>query len=150
MGVTVTYPKINGRRFSHNSCRIQVGTTKTRGCKSIDYKDNVERSEARGNGSRAAHGVTAGEYKAESGMTVFREEWELIKASLGVPHYDWSGTIIVQYVEGANVVTDTIYVFGIKEVQRKSEGNDPNEIQLSFDTYGILDNGSPPFDGFLT
>lgn len=151
MPFPLSYIKVNGRRFSHASARVKFGSFLCRGLKEISYKDNVERGSARGAGSRQILGMTAGQYAAEASCTMFREEWEAFKGSLGRPVYDASFPITVTLVEaGQPAVVDTIQVFGIKEVERSSsDGNDPHEVKLSFDVAYILDNGAAPFAGLI-
>jgi len=151
MPLPISYPLINGHRYSWTSLEIGVGPSGTvmRGVSSIDYCDELTPGKLRGTGPNVI-GRTRGEYDGDAEIEMYRLEWENLKSQLGTNGVGFGETafpISVQYAEANQpVVTDTLEGCRITKVRTGgAEGSDPTKVKLSIDLTRILHNGVPMY-----
>src|SRR5258707_785556 len=84
MPIPISYPLINGHRYSWNSVELGLGPAGIimRGVSSIDYGDQLTPGNLRGTGPNVV-GRTRGEYDADAEIEMYRLEWENLKGQLG-------------------------------------------------------------------
>jgi hypothetical protein len=145
--IPISYPLINGHRYSWTSLEIGLNGVTMRGVSSIDYGDELKPGKMRGTGPNVI-GRTRGEYDADVELEMYRLEWENLKSSLGQSGTGFGESafpITVQYAEANQpVVTDTIEGSRVTKVRTGgAEGTDPTKVKLSIDCTRILHNGVP-------
>lgn len=147
MAIPISYPLVNGHRYSFVSIEFSANGLVMRGVKSIDYGDKLTPGKMRGTGPNVI-GRTRGEYDADCSVEMYRLEWENLKQTLGTGGVGFGETawdITVTYGEvGQPVVTDTLEGCRITEARSGgSEGSDPTSVKLTIDLLRILWNGVP-------
>lgn len=149
MPFPISYPLVNGHRYSFTSIEFGANGIVTRGVSSIDYGDGLMPGKMRGTGPNVV-GRTRGEYDADAEIEMYRLEWENLKATLGVSGVGFGETafpIQVQYAEANQpVITDTLEGCRVTKVRTGGqEGNDPTKVKISLDLLRVLHNGVPMF-----
>jgi hypothetical protein len=149
MPIPISYPLINGHRYSWTSVEAGIGPSGTivRGLVSADYGDELTPGKLRGTGPNVI-GRTRGEYDGDAEFEMYRLEWENLKAQLGSPTKGFGETafpVTFQYAEdGQPVVTDTLEGCRITKVRTGGqEGSDPTKVKLTIDLTRILHNNIP-------
>lgn len=147
MPIPISYPLINGHRYSFASIEFGANNAILRGVSSIDYGDELTPGKMRGTGPNVI-GRTRGEYDGDADIEMYRLEWENLKSTLGqngVGFGETSFPVTVCYGEvGQPVVTDTLEGCRITKVRTGgSEGSDPTKVKLTIDLTRILHNGVP-------
>lgn len=148
MAIPISYPLVNGHRYSFTSIEYGANGMIMRGVSSIDYGDELTPGKMRGTGPNVM-GRTRGEYDADAEIEMYRLEWENLKSTLGNNGVGFGETafpITVTYGEAnqPTVVTDTIEGARVTKVRTGgAEGNDPTKVKLSIDCLRILHNGVP-------
>lgn len=147
--------RINGNVYGHSSIILKLDNERFYGFKSISYGDSRERGKIYGAARHAGpRGRTAGKYTTEPvAVSMEKESAKTLRDALAAR--STSGTsfgnvefqIVVQYEEGAKVVTDTIERCTWTKVAAKSEeGADGVYEEIEFDCMFILWNGKALFD----
>lgn len=151
MPIPISYPLINGHRYSWTSVEIGLGQSGiiVRGIASIDYGDQLTPGKLRGTGPNVV-GRTRGEYEADAEIEMYRLEWENLKSQLGNGGVGFGETgfpITVSFGEANQpVVTDTIEGCRVTKVRTGgAEGSDPTKVKISLDVHRILHNGVPMY-----
>jgi hypothetical protein len=141
-----TYPNVNDRAYSYASIELDIDGDLYYASKSINYSDNMEPGELRGQ-SQHRLGRTAGDYKAEASLELSREEWEILRAKFGDGFMLRSFDIQVSYSEdNMPLITDEVVGCRIKKVDySNSQGPDASMVKLDLDVTYIKHNGSVPF-----
>lgn len=147
MAIPISYPLVNGHRYSFVSIEFGANGAIMRGVSSIDYGDELTPGKMRGTGPNVI-GRTRGEYDGDGEVEMYRLEWENLKSTLGVAGVGFGETawpITVTYGEtGQPVVTDTLEGCRITKVRTGGqEGSDPTKVKLTIDLLRILHNGVP-------
>lgn len=142
-----TYPNVNDRAYSYSSIELDINGDFYYATKSINYSDNMEPGELRGQAQHAL-GRTAGDYKVDSvSIEMSREEWDILLQKLGDGFMLKSFNITVQYAEdNAATITDEIIGCRIKKpAYDNSQGPDPSMVKLDLHAMYIIHNGVVPF-----
>lgn len=148
MGATQTV--VNGNRHSWTSITFDADGLPIGGITSVDYSDNLEPGVPYGT-DPVAVGLTRGKYTAEFSCEMYRKEWELFKARLGVAGVGFmesTGIYNVAYFEpdlnGGEPITDTIVGRVTKVESANSDGTDASKVKITFKVIvPILWNGVP-------
>lgn len=147
MSIPISYPLVNGHRYSFVSIEFAANGAVMRGVKSIDYGDKLTPGKMRGTGPNVI-GRTRGEYDGDASIEMYRLEWENLKGGLGsqgVGFGEAAWDVTVTYGEANQpVVTDTLESCRVTEVRTGGqEGSDPTTVKLTIDLLRILHNGVP-------
>lgn len=145
--MSISYPLVNGVRYSFSSIKLTFNGKQVVGFKEISYKQTKEPSAVRG-----AHpqklGRTQGELEEESSLTVYEEEWNELLDILGDGYMDAVFDITVTYATNelvTRVVTDKIFGAQIKGIDKsRSQGPDGLEVKLDLDVMEIHLDGKKP------
>lgn len=147
MPFAISYPFINGHRYSWASIEVRILDRIFFGFSSINYSGTLEPADVYGTGSKKI-GRTRGRETFDGSMEMYRLEFENLKIALaalnnsqgfGEVPFD----IIVAYAETGVVVTDTI--IGARIVtpgSDNSEGTDASVISCDLSIMDILWNGT--------
>lgn len=149
MAIPISYPLINGHRYSFSSIEFGANGIVMRGVSSIDYGDELTPGKMRGTGPNVI-GRTRGEYDGDASIEMYRLEWENLKSTLGTNGVGFGETsfpVTVMYGEtGQPVVTDTLEGCRITKVRTGgAEGSDPTKVTLTIDLTRILHNSVPMY-----
>lgn len=151
MGIQNTLVNGHAYDFSSIKCVSTIGTAPLiERFTKIDYEHSVDVGELRGRGSKVL-ATTRGEYSATGSMTVYLEDWQLMKlglAALPLPPGGWMEKrfqLIVSYAEiGSSVVTDVLRGCRvIKAGKSYSRGNEPLMVDLDLHIMEILEDALP-------
>ena len=139
---------VNGRRYAWESLTIQAPHGIMVDVDSIDYEDERKVNRTYGRGSRT-QGWSRGNYSGKGSLSMLREEYERLVASIpGGKYGNQTFPITVSYAdEGAPTVTDTLEdcVFINWKTGGKQDDGDI-KVTMDFEILGdILDNGRTPF-----
>lgn len=145
---------INGHCFDFSSIKLTslVPTTPLlERFTAISYETSNEPGELRGRGSKVL-GTTRGELSSNASMTIYTEDFELLKAGLmtlptplGGGFMEKRFLLTVAYAElGAPVITDTLRGVRIIRVGKNYQrGNEPLMVDLGLHVMEILYGGVP-------
>lgn len=159
--IPITYPMINGHRYSWSSCEFHVAPASpgsavigaaVRGIKSADYDHSLTPTKIRGNGPDPM-GRTRGEYDAKASLELYRLEYENVKAMIMQSAPPGSGfgeiafTLLFQYADlGQPVTADTLEGCRVENPAfGGSEGADALTVRVTLNVMRILENGIPLF-----
>jgi len=148
MGATQTI--VNGNRHSWVSITLDADGLPIGGIKSLDYSDNLEPGTPYGTGP-VALGYTRGKYTAEFSTEMYRKEFELLKARLGVAGVGFMETVGIYNVsylerdlEGGEPITDTIVARISKVEASNADGTDASSVKVTFKVIAPIEwNGVP-------
>lgn len=124
---------------------------------SINYEHSVDVGELRGRGSKVL-ATTRGEYSANGSMTLYLEDWQLLRTGLiGVPvppggFMEKRFQIICAYAEiGSSIITDTLRGCRVIKVGKGySRGNEPLMVDIDLHVMEVLEDAMPAIiDGSL-
>jgi hypothetical protein len=141
----LTYPLINGIRYSWASIEMQANGLIIPGVRSINYSDTLTPGKPRGTSS-VWLGHTLGQYEADADMEVFREEHEVYKLSLGgIGFMERPHIIVVNYFEPTRgVLADVLNVRIMGNQIANSDSSDATVIKHTLSVLSpILWNGVP-------
>jgi hypothetical protein len=143
----ISYPQINGHRFSFASLEVTFNGIPTLGIKSLNYADELAPGELYGTAPQII-GRTRGKQKATGDCEMYRMEFENLKATLGIAGVGFGETpftIVVTYFElGTVPVIDTIIGARItKPEQGNTDGTDGTSVKLTFHVMRVLFGGLP-------
>ncbi|UAW08055.1 hypothetical protein [Myxococcus phage Mx4 ts27htf-1hrm-1] len=124
--------------------RIPIGLTE------INYEDNLEPGEVRGNSAQLI-GRTLGQYSATADFTCFKPQMAEVLSVLqrrgGI--YQVSFNLVVSYERAATLHTDEVLGCRIQTLSDgHSEGTDGLTQQATLHTMGIVRDGRLPYAGF--
>jgi hypothetical protein len=83
MPFALTYPNINGHRFSPASCEITIAGFRMLGVLDLTYSDSLEPGRVPSNGTPMDIGRTVGKQKPTASMTLLKLEWVALIKRLG-------------------------------------------------------------------
>lgn len=146
----MTYPLINGHRYSYASIELALNGRRFYGHKEISYSQDLEPGEVRGAHAQVL-GRTKGELKAEASLTTYLEEWKEILDALGHGYMEKTFDITVSYAEeGRPTVTDKLRGCRIKRVEEShSQGTDGLTVKLDLHVLWIEYGGKRPLRKML-
>jgi hypothetical protein len=149
MAIPISYPLINGHRYSYSSIEFGQNGVTIRGISSIDYGDELTPGKIRGTGPNPI-GRTRGEYDGDAEIEMYRLEWENFRQSLGnngVGFMETAFQIGCTYGEANQpVVTDTMEGCRVAKVRTGGqEGTDATKVKLTINLMRILHNGVPAY-----
>lgn len=143
----ILYPLINGNAFSFRSISLNIGGLRIRGFKEIKYDHGVEPGEGYGP-DQVMQIRTKGKYKANGSLIVWQHEWDKIRKALGQKYMGKVFTISVAYSESGGPIdatVDTLIGVRIVKVDKgASEGDEPNEVNLTLHIVRIEEGGLRP------
>lgn len=145
-----TYPLVNGSPYDFSSVELDADGDRINGFKSVEYGDNVERGDVRGNKPWSL-GMTRGQYKVDDpSVEMYRADFEELVRKFGSGFYTRQFRLLVSYSnDGQAVTTDTLVRCRFKKRNNShSQGSDPLTVKVDLDCEGILWNGVPPFPDF--
>lgn len=146
MALSIPYPLVNGHRYSFASIEARFNGLPFIGFSAINYKPSLKAGMVYGSRPQAL-GRTRGKQEITFDFEMYRLEFELFKATLGLAGVGFGETsfeTIVQYSEGAlqPVVTDTILSARIEEVDlSNADGTDASKVKCTCSAMNILLNG---------
>ena len=150
--MALTYPLINGIRFSFASIELSIAGTKYVGVSEISYSHTLEPGEVRGAHAQVL-GYTKGDYVAEGSMTMYKEEWETLRKGLGEGWMEKSIDVItVTYAEvGNETVVDKLVSVRIVSTENSiSQGPDPASVTITLKPLYIEEGSQKPINKMLT
>lgn len=123
---------INGNEFSWASVKVRFASVEVTDIKSVKYADELDGAEPVYGTGRHPRGRTAGRYKpGDASITFYKSGWRRLLAGLPNGFADVRGTVIVQYREGSEVVTDVLEDVRIMGADGSAEdGTDPLEVEV--------------------
>lgn len=139
-------PLLNGYKHSFASIELNIAGKRYNGFTTLNYSDDVERSDVRGNHA-IRRGRTKGQYSCEGSITIESEEHETLLADLGDGFYDAGFDITATYADdSAPTITDKLIGCQFAGTGRSnSEGSDGLGVELDLDITYIMWNGKKPF-----
>jgi len=146
------YPNINGRAFDFSSIEIVADGQIFTGVSEISYSQTLEPGILRGTSS-AKLARTRGEYNAEGSLSMYLEEYQLLRAALGAAFMERSFLITVAYTAiGATLQSDQLIGCRITAVEDShSAGSDALVKAITLDIMEILEDNTPATsDGLLS
>ena len=134
---------INGNEFSWASVKVRFASVEVTDIKSVKYADELDGAEPVYGTGRHPRGRTAGRYKpGDASITFYKSGWRRLLAGLPNGFADVRGTVIVQYREGSEVVTDVLEDVRIMGADGSAEdGTDPLEVEVKLSILRIKHNG---------
>ena len=125
---------INGNEFSWASVKVRFASVEVTDIKSVKYADELD-------GAEPVYGT--GRYKpGDASITFYKSGWRRLLAGLPNGFADVRGTVIVQYREGSEVVTDVLEDVRIMGADGSAEdGTDPLEVEVKLSILRIKHNG---------
>jgi len=133
----LSYPLINGHRFSFASIEAVFNGIPFVGFKSINYSQELEPGDVFGSRPQKI-GRTRGKANASCDFEMYRLEWENLKTTLGIGGVGYGETpfnITVTYAEqsfGGPVITDLIEGVRVTKVEfSNQEGTDPSTVKIT-------------------
>jgi len=152
--------RINGAAFSWSSTTWKIGSSRINGFKSINYKDQRDRSPVHGSAKHhAPRGHTAGKYTAEPATaTVEVETADAIRAALAKEAGDAKSfgnvefEVSIQFEESRGgtpkISTHLLHRCTWREAANKSEeGTEALYEEIAFHVTSIERNGVTLYDG---
>lgn len=145
MSGQISYPQVNGHRFSYASIAARFNDQDYIGFKSINYKTTLKPGVIRGT-SPYKLGRTRGNVEHTCSVEIYKEEWDNLKESLGDGFMEKVWSITVAYAEdGSPTIQDDIQDVRITDVDDShAEGTDGLTVKLELDPMNILYNGVSP------
>jgi hypothetical protein len=145
----ISYPLVNGNRYSFVSIEAVIAGLPVLGISSINYSDKLDPGIVKGT-SMNILGMTAGDRTMTCDIEMLRLEWDNLLSSLtaiglggyGLAFFD----IFVSYSEAtaAALTNDSILGCRITEAAASNQkGTDPTMIKLTIQPTSVLMNGSP-------
>jgi len=134
---------INGNEFSWASVRARFNGVEVTDIKAVKYADEIDGAEPVYGTGRHPRGRTSGRYKpGDASITFYKSGYRRLLAGLPNGFADVRGTIVVQYREGSDVITDTLEDVRIMGGDASAEdGTDPLEIEVKLSIMRVLWNG---------
>ena len=134
---------INGNEFSWASVKVRFASVEVTDIKSVKYADELDGAEPVYGTGRHPRGRTAGRYKpGDASITFYKSGWRRLLAGLPNGFADVRGTVIVQYREGSEVVTDVLEDVRIMGADGSAEdGTDSLEVEVKLSILRIKWNG---------
>lgn len=144
------YPMVNGHRYDFSSVEARIKGKLYKGFKSVNYSQNLEPGEARGNHAQRL-GTTRGELKAEADAEMYREEFDELIRDLGDGFMEARFPIVVSYADdGQKVSTDTLHTVRITGVENSNgQGTDALAVKLTLSPDWVDYNGKKPLKRML-
>ena len=134
---------INGNEFSWASVKVRFASVEVTDIKKVSYADELDGAEPVYGVGRHPRGRTAGRYKpGDASITFYKSGWRRLLQGLPSGFADVRGTVIVQYREGSEVVTDVLEDVRIMGADGSAEdGTDPLEVEVKLSILRIKHNG---------
>ena len=148
MAFPVSYPEINGHRFSFASIELFMAGSPLPivGFKSINYSEELEPGDVYGTAPQKL-GRTRGKQNASCDFEMYRLEWENLKATLGaggIGYGEQAFNIVVTWSELPSspiVITDVILGARITKAEfSNSEGTDASTVKLTCNVMRLQTN----------
>lgn len=154
MGIPVLNTLINGHAFDFSSIKL---TSSIVGAPplierfvSIDYEHSLTPGELRGRGSKVL-GTTRGEYSANGSISIYLEDWQLLKSGLlAMPlppggYMEKRFQLIVAYGEiGSLPVADVLRGCRVvKTTHSRKRGNEALMVDIDLHIMEVIENASP-------
>ena len=138
--MALTYPLIQGNRYSWSSVRVNIGNQQYLGVKSINFNEKVDPQKIHGTGQNII-GATAGMYDADGDIEVYQQEADEIITVLGVGWGNKPLTVTVQYEDdGQPSVTKTLIVRFTSRTQGGSESGEAMTSKFTMFFLAPIDN----------
>ncbi|TAL29018.1 MAG: hypothetical protein EPN98_21485 [Phenylobacterium sp.] len=145
----ISYPLVNGNRYSYVSVETVIAGQVMLGISSINYSDKLDPGIVKGT-SMNIIGMTAGDRTLTCDIEMLRLEWDNLLSGLtaagaggyGLAFFD----IFVSYSEtfAGAFTSDSILGCRITEASASNQkGTDPTMVKLTIQPTNILMNGSP-------
>ncbi len=146
---------INGHAYDFSSIKL---TTAVPGAPplierftALNYEHSVSVGELRGRGSKVL-ATTRGEYNANASMTLYLEDWQLMRSGLFAMPFPPGGgfmekrfQIVAAYAEfGSSIVTDVLRGGRVIKVGKGySRGTDPLMVDIDLHVMEVLEDAQP-------
>ena len=144
--MALSYPEINGARYSWSSVIVSFNGNQFLGCTSVNYEDGVEPATLHGN-TQSIIGLTAGQYNVTGDIEFYRAEGQALISAIGDFWMNQAISVQVQYAEDGQpgVTTDTFTVRLVKKTISHSESNEALKMKftMAFLT-PVISNGISP------
>lgn len=143
------YPSINGHRYSYQSLEISVNGLAFFGITEITYSSNLAPADVRGTSSSKL-GRTRGIKDAKCSLTMYKSEYENLRASLGgvagSGYGEKSFRIVATYFEQGHVpIVDLIEDCRItddEDMPGSSDSAEPAKVKLTLNVMDVLRGGT--------
>jgi len=130
----VSYPQINGHRYSFASIEAAFNGLLVPGFKSISYNDELTPADVYGTSSNKI-GRTKGKQNAACTFVMYKEEFENLRITLGVTGVGYGETqfdIILTYFEVGQVpITDIIQGCRVTKTSEDSNADSSDALTVS-------------------
>lgn len=146
----ISYPFINGHRYSFASIELVANGIPFTGFKSINYSQELDAGDVYGSRPQKI-GRTRGKQNSSCDAEMYRLEWENLKVTLGfggVGYGEIPFVITVCFAEAPilgvpqPVITDVIEGARITKSEfSNTEGTDASSVKLTFNVMVIKENG---------
>lgn len=139
-------PLINGHEYSFQSLEVLFNGLAIVGIKSMNYKESLDPADVYGTGPHII-GQTRGKQKPSADCEMYRLEWEVFRASLGIGGQGYGDTRfpikVTLFEPGRPVIVDSIMATRVAEVDASnSDGNDAAMVKLTFRPMRVYFNGA--------
>lgn len=134
---------LNGNEMSWASVKARFGSVEVTDIKAIKYADEIDGAEPVYGTGRHPRGRTSGRYKpGDASITFYKSGYRKLLAGLPNGFADVRGTIVVQYREGSDVITDVLEDVRVMGGDSSAEdGTDPLEVEVKISPMRIKWNG---------
>lgn len=139
------YPKINGHTYDYSSVEIDIGGTVFTAITSINYSGERSIGNHRGTGSKK-RARTRGTYDSSGSITMMREDYYELIASLGDGYMEKSFDVTVLFSE-TGMPTNNVKLIGCvmtTDSDDNAEGEDPLQTSFDIDIMEMTRNGLRP------
>jgi hypothetical protein len=145
----ISYPLVNGNRYSFVSIEAWIAGIPILGITSINYEDKLDPGIVKGT-SMNMLGTTAGDRTSTCDVEMYRLEWDNLMVGLaaaglggyGLARFD----IMVSYSEALGLAISKDLILGCRitnAAASNQKGNDPTTIKLTILPTSIEMNGLP-------
>lgn len=140
MPFLIEYPQVNGHRFSHSSLELSWGGIPLIGVAELNYDDELTPGELRGTAPQII-GRTRGIAKSTASISIYRLEWEAVRATLGLAGAGFGETApdirVVMAEFGVEPIIDTIYSPRVMKVGQASSGTSGDGLMVKIDLHPL-------------
>lgn len=145
MSTPVQYPLINGARKDFSSISLFAAGRQFVGFTAINYSDALRPGSVFG-GSAQRIGRTRGQREITASITMYRAEWNDLRAALGPGYMEVPFDVTVSYGDDG-LPTERDQLLGcriVSESNNNAAGSEALTVDLELDVMDMLHNGLSP------
>lgn len=150
MADDLTYPTVNGVRYSFSDVSIKVAEKAFLGVKSINYKWTMKPAMVQGT-HPAPLGQTRGVVEFDGSIELYQDEVNALRDALGDGFAEVEFSVYVSYDNGKRVVTDEIHNCRLADEDTSgSPGADATSRKFTLSFTDLILDGKRPYKRPLT